>query len=467
TLEGPYGFITGVSANYIFLFILFAGIIRNTAVGQFIMDFSMSVIGMFRGGPAKMAVIASSLMGMVSGSSLANVAGTGAFTIPLMKKMGYRPDFAGAVEATSSMGAQITPPVMGGSVFVMMELLSIPYWTICVAAFPIACLFYIGVFLAVDAEAVKQNLVGLPRKDLPSFWKTIKGGWFLVLPVVVLIGLLAQGYTPTKAGFWAIVSAVIVGAISKILRLNWRRLLYVLEEAAKDGLVVIGLVAAASLIQGIVSVTGLGLQLSGILIDLARGNLFVLLLLTAVTSIIMGMGLPILICYTLLALLVAPALIKMGVLPIAAHLFVFYYGVLSMITPPVAPDCFVAAGIANSDPLKVAFQAVRIGLPIFLIPFFFVVNPVFILQAKAPFYNTLWVFATGAIGVYAIAAGLQGIMLNRTFMNVFERCILFASGLLLLSPTILPSVAGLIVLVVMQVWAIFKGKRQQGAAQAA
>jgi TRAP transporter 4TM/12TM fusion protein len=460
TLEGVYGFITGVSANYILIFIVLSAIIRNTAAVQFIMEFALSIVGTVRGGPAKMAVVASSLMGMLTGSSIANVAGVGSFTIPLMKKIGYRAEFAGGVEATSGMGAQIMPPVMGGSVFIMMEILGVPYWHICIAAFPIAFLYYIGLFVAVDYEAVRRDLIGIPRKDLPPFFKTLKWGWFLMLPILMLIYMLVQGVTPQKAGFAAIVSAIITGVIAKRNRLNWQKLLKALEIGAKDALVVIGMVAGASLIQGVVSVTGLGLQLSNILIELAGGNLLFLLILTAIASIVLGTGLPVIVCYSLLAMLVAPALIKMGVYPLAAHLFIFYYGVLETITPPVAPDAFVAGGIAGADPLKVAFEAMLIAAPIYLIPFFFVYNPIFILQVSSSIYEFTWVYFTGVVGVYALASGLQGFMLYKTRLNVVERAILLVSAVLLIAPLKWESLVGLVILITVQGWALLKGKKQ-------
>lgn len=459
TLEGVYGVITGVSANYILLYIVFAAIIRNTAVGGFIINIAMGLVGMVRGGPAKMAVIASSMMGMVTGSSMANVAGVGSFTIPLMKSIGYRKEFAAGVEACSGMGAQIMPPVMGGSVFIMMEILGIAYWKICIAAFPIAILYYIGLFFAVDYEAVRQDLKGLDRKTLPSFWRTLIRGWYLVLPIVVLIYLLITGVTPQKAAFYAILTTIVIGVIPKDMHLNFKKLLEVLETGAKDALVVIGLVSAASLIQGITTVTGLGLQLSTILIDLARGNLFALLLLTSITSIILGLGLPIMVCYTLLAVLVAPALIKMGILPIAAHMFIFYYGVLATISPPVAPDCFVAAGIAGADVNKTMWESCRIAVPIFMIPFLFAYSPIFILQAKAAVWTYLWVYGTGILGIYAITSGLQGVILYANRLNYVERIILFIAGLLLIAPLYTGSLIGLIVLAAVQGRTLARGRK--------
>ncbi len=460
TLEGVYGFITGVSANYILIFIVLAAIIRNTAAVQFIMEFALSIVGTVRGGPAKMAVVASSMMGMITGSSIANVAGVGSFTIPLMKKIGYRPEFAGGVEATSGMGAQIMPPVMGGSVFIMMEILGVPYWHICVAAFPMAFLYYIGVFIAVDYEAVRRGLVGLPRKDLPSLFKTLQWGWFLILPIVVLIYMLVQGVTPQRAGFTAIVTGLITGVISKRDRLNWKKLFEALEAGAKDSLIVVGLVGGASLIQGIVSVTGLGLQLSNILIELSGGNLFFLLVLTAIASLILGTGLPVIVCYTLLSMLVAPALIKMGVYPMAAHLFIFYYGVLEAITPPVAPDAFVAGGIAGADPLKVAIEAMLIAAPIYLIPFFFVYNPTFILQGSYTVLEFIWIYFTGIMGVYALGSGFQGFMLYKTKLNVIERGILVVTALFLIAPLKWESFIALLVLAGVQGWTVFKSRKQ-------
>jgi TRAP transporter 4TM/12TM fusion protein len=380
-----------------------------------------------------------------------------------MKSIGYRKEFAAGVEACSGMGAQIMPPVMGGSVFIMMDILGVTYWSICVAAFPIAFLYYIGLFLSVDYEAVRLDLKGLDRKALPNFWKSMIGGWYLIAPIVVLIYLLIIGITTQKAAFYAILTTIVIGVIPKDMRLNFKKLLEVLEMGAKDALVVIGLVSAASLIQGVTTVTGLGLQLSTILIDLSHGSLMALLLLTAFTSIVLGLGLPIMVCYTLLAVLVAPALIKIGVLPIAAHMFIFYFGVLATISPPVAPDCFVAAGIAGADANKTMWESCRIALPIFMIPFFFVYSPIFLLQVSASIWEYLWVFGTALVGIYAITSGLQGIILYESRLKWFERVILFIVGCLLVAPLYLPTIIGLLVFAVLQGWHLVKAKKMKVA----
>jgi len=463
TMEGIYGTITGVSANYILLFIIFASFVRRSGVGEFIKDIALAVLGTVRGGPAKMAVVCSSFIGMLTGSSMANVAGVGSFTIPLMKRVGYRADFAGGVEACSGMGAQLMPPVMGGSIFIMAEILGTPYWNIALSAFPIAIIFYLGLFFSVDAEAVRRNLHGLPRSILPSGKKALREGWFQIIPIVVLVYCLAViGVSPQRAGFWAIVAVPLVSLLSKRFRMNPRSILTALQEGAKDALIVVGVVPAASLIAGIVSITGLGLTLSNILVALSQGYMIVLLLLTALASMIMGMGLPVIVCYTVLSILVAPALIDMGILPLAAHMFIFYFGMLANITPPVAPDAFVAAGIAKTSPFHVAVQACRIAAPIYLLPFLMVYNPVILLQGGT--YPIIEAFITGLLGAYAISSGFQGVMQPKTILNMPERLILTVLGVALLFPSTYTTIICVPLLALIQVWSFVKGRRQASAA---
>jgi TRAP transporter 4TM/12TM fusion protein len=434
TLSGFYGSITGISANYIVLFIIFAAFVNITDMGEFIKNISLSILGRYRGGSAKVAVVASSLMGTVSGSSLANVAGTGAFTIPLMKKVGYKSDVAGGIEASSSTASQLMPPIMGGTAFIMMELLGITYISIMRGVLLVAIIYYIGIFLSVDYHAVKNNLVGLNKQEIPDIKKTLKAGWFHVIPLIVLLYMIIiAGASLQRAGFWSIIAIIVVNLINKNNRLTLSKIMDCLEAGMKNSVVVIGLVGAASLIAGIVTVTGIGLRLSSILISLSGGNLLLLLILSAIASIILGMGLPAIVCYTLLAILVAPAIIELGVEPLAAHLFIFYYGVLSNITPPMAPAAFVASGIAEADPLKIAKHAILISLPIYLLPFLIVYHPVLMLTGS--FVEILFAAFSAIIGVYAITSGIQGYILPKYNLNPFVRLILFIVGLLLLIPT--------------------------------
>lgn len=457
-LNGIFGVLTGVSANYIILFIIFAAFVTRSGVGAFIKDLSMALLGSLRGGPAKMAVCASSAMGMLTGSSIANAAGVGSFTIPLMTKTGYSKEFAAGVEASSGMGAQIMPPILGGSAFIMVEVLGVPYTTIALAALPIAIMYYVGLFISVDYGAVKLNIPGLPRNQLPQVWTTFKSGWYQLIPIAVLIIMLGvMGATPARAGFWAIVSVPVISLFSPKYRMSFRSIVEAIGEGVKNALIIIGVIGAASLVAGIIGVTGLGLQLSNILIELSGGNVLTLLVLCAVSSIIMGMGLPVLICYTLLATLVAPALVEMGIQPLAAHMFIFYYGILSAITPPVAPDCFVTAGIAKCSIYKAALVACKIALPIFLIPFFIVYNPL-LLHASFSI-EFIWRFMVGILGVYALASGIQGVMLPSSRLNILIRILLVAIGFLLLKPDPVSDLVGLVVLALIQVLTVLRAKK--------
>ncbi|MFH1758854.1 MAG: TRAP transporter fused permease subunit, partial [Pseudomonadota bacterium] len=383
TTEGIYGLVLGVSATFIYLFVLFGSFLKVSGGGQLFIDLAYSLFGKVRGGPAKVAVVASGLFGTVSGSAAANVVGTGIFTIPLMKSIGYRPHFAGAVEAVASAGGQLMPPIMGAAAFIMSEILQISYIKICLHALLPALLYYFCAFIMVDLEAAKTGLKGVPPGELPRARQILRERGLLLLPIPVLIYFLAvEQVTPMKAAFWAIITTF--GLIAAHHVLNLRREMQTqsisprgflqagvsliretsgaMEDAAKGTLIVATACATAGIVIGVTNLTGLGLKLSGILIDLSHGYLLALLVLTMIASIILGMGLPTTACYILLAVLAAPALIKMGVMPIAAHLFVFYFGIISAITPPVAGAAYAAAPIAGVGPMKIGFTACRLGI---------------------------------------------------------------------------------------------------------
>ncbi len=441
TTSGIYGMITGVSATYIALFIILAALIRESGVGDLFIKISMSLFGTVRGGPAKMAIVTSSLFGIITGSSIANVAATGAFTIPLMKRSGYKPYFAAAVEAVSSSGAQLVPPVMGGSVFIMVEILGIAYWDVAKAALLIAILFYIALFCMVDFEALKSGLAGLPRDQLPSFKKAIREEGHLLLPIVILVYLLAVAHvSPPRAATVTILSIPVISWFRRSTRMTPYRFFRGLKSGAYGSLIIIGVICAASLIQGIVDRTALGFNLSTVLIEISNGNLFLLLVYTMIASLIIGMGLPAMICYILLAVLVAPALVEMGVEPLGAHLFIFYFGILSNITPPVAPDAYVAASIAGSNMLKTAVTASKLGLVLYLIPYMIIFNPA--LMLKGSVLVLFWTFGTAALGTYMLACFLQGFLLKDWAINWLERIILLVASLFLLMPGLISDIAG-------------------------
>jgi len=464
TTEGIYGLVLGVSATFIYLFVLLGSFLKVSGGGQLFIDLAYSLFGRVRGGPAKVAVVASGLFGTISGSAAANVVGTGTFTIPLMKSIGYRPHFAGAVEAVASSGGQLMPPIMGAAAFIMSEILNIPYIKICLHALLPALLYYFCAFMMVDLEAAKTGLKGVAAGELPQAKKILRERGLLLLPIPVLIYFLAiEQVTPMKAAFGAIVATFILIAFQNVLfflgeknevrsfsRNLWlcgKRILQetsgAMEDAARSSLIVVMACATAGIIIGVTNLTGLGLKLSGILIDLAGGSLLALLILTMIASIILGMGLPTTACYILLAVLAAPALIKMGVIPIAAHLFVFYFGIISAITPPVAGAAYAASPIAGVEPMKIGFTACRLGIAAFIVPYMWIYGPELLLIGEAG--NLILVVITSTIGVMACACAIQGYGLVR--LNIFERGLLALAALLLIKPGWLTDVLGLGILI--------------------
>ena len=375
TTEGIYGSLTGISSTFIFLFVLFGTFMQESGAGTFFFGLASSLFGHVRGGPAKIAIAGSSMFGLISGSAMANVSAVGQITIPMMKKAGYKPHFAAAVEAASGVGGQFDPPVMGGSVFLMMEILGVSYWTICKAAWPAAILYYVAIFFIVDFEAVKHNLKGQPKETLPKFKEVFKEGFhFLIPPIILVYFLIYANVTESRAAFWAVLSVPVVSYFRKSTRMSLKQILRALERGAIGFLPIVGVVVACNILVGMITLTGLGLQISSILIELSGNSLFLLLVLTMIASLILGLGLPIIVSYLVLAVLVAPALTKMGVDPLAAHLFIFFFALVSDLTPPVAPGAFVAAGIAGADMMRTAWMACRLGLVVYILPYMFVYN---------------------------------------------------------------------------------------------
>lgn len=450
TLNGPFGQITQISANYIVIFVVFASFMTHAGTGGFIRELAESLVGRFRGGPGKVAVVASSGMGMLTGSSLANVASVGSVTIPMMKRTGYRAEFAGGVEATSGMGSQIMPPIMGGTIFVMMEVLGKGYWDIASSAILLGILFYISVFFMVDFEAARTGLKGSPPDAIPRTRDVLKRGWYYLVPIITLVYALAVvGASPARSAFYGIASCVVLIFATRRPKKALRDVINSLAGGTKNSLVIISIVGLASTISGIVTVTGLGVHLSTILLEIAGNNVLILLIVTAVASIVLGMGVPVLVAYVMLSVLVAPGLIDAGVSPLAAHMFIFYFGVLSAITPPVAPDAIVASGIAGSSPFRTAVEAMRIGGPIYVLPFMFVYDDVLLLQGPWP--QVLIAGVTAALGVYAIACAWQGIALPGQRIGRPSRLVLLAAGLLLVAPSEVSSAVGLALLAVVSV----------------
>jgi len=367
-----------VVCQIVFAFILFGNIYLKVGGGALIMDLSYALMGHVRGGPAKVAVVASSLFGTISGSAVANVSAVGTMTIPLMKKIGYPAYYAGAIEATGSTGGQIMPPVMGAAAFVMAEFLGIPYYQVVIIAIVPAILYYFSLFVQVDLEAIKLSLKGVPRAELPSIKETFSKGWIYFVPIFILVySLFVLFLSPGVSALYAALSTIILSLIKRSTRdlWTWENILSILQNTSKAMFSVTAVCAGAGVIVGLVAYTGLGLSFSQLLTQVAGDNLFLLCIITAFASIILGMGMPTTAAYIMLAVLAAPAMVSAGVEPIVAHLFVFYFGIMSMLTPPVCLSVYAAASIADADYMKIAMQAIKLGIAGFIVPFMFIFNP--------------------------------------------------------------------------------------------
>ena len=456
--EGIFGTLLGVSANYIILFIVMGAFLQESGTGLFFFEFAHSVFGRVRGGPGKMSVISSSLFGTISGSSVANVVVDGWLTIPLMKRTGYQAHVAGAVEAVASTGGQLMPPVMGAAAFIMAEIVGVPYIQICFHALIPAILYYTALFVMVDLEAAKMGLKGLPRSELPNGWKVIQRGWHLLVPLFVLIYLLAVlEWSPMRSALFAIILTPVFSFLRRSTRMNFRKIMEALKQGASGALAIALACACSGIVVGIFSLTGLGMALSNVLLDIAGESLLLLLLLTMITSLILGMGLPTTACYIILAVLVAPALVKMGVDIIAAHLFVFYFGIISVITPPEALAAYVAAGIANANPFKTGWFASKLGLNGFIIPYMFVYGPA--LLWKGTTTEILLAAVSGVIGSAALACSVQGWFLSR--LSLWERLSLLVASLLLIKPGLMTDMIGSAILAIFIIYQYFSHRKHR------
>ncbi len=438
-LEGVFSTPIGVSATVIFVYLIFAQFLGKTGIRQLFIDVSMALTGHSPGGPAKVAVVSSAFEGTISGSSIANVAGAGSFTIPMMKGLGYRPEFAAAVEASASTGGQIMPPIMGAAAFVMVEFLNIPYIEIAKAAAIPALLYFTAVFIMVHFEAKRTGLMGLPRTELPRFGQVLLKQGYLAVPLVAIFWMMDAGYSPARAAVYGIGLAWLFGLVRKETRLGLREIFRTLEESARAALAVIAACATAGIVVGVVTLTGLGLKLSSNMVDLAGNSLWIALLLTMLASLVLGMGLPTTATYIVLATMAAPALTKMGVAPLAAHLFVFYFGILADITPPVALAVYAGAAIAGSNPWKTGIEAVKMALGAFLVPFIFAVSPVLVLVDATP-GKVVAMLVTSILGMVALGTGVTGFW--TTHLKPWERLMLVAGGVMLVDPNLTTDVIG-------------------------
>ena len=441
--QGLLGTGIGVSATYIFLFVVFGAFLKYSGFSKFINDFSLTLVGQTPGGPAKVAVLASALMGMINGSAIANVATTGTITIPLMKQTGYKKEFAGAVEAVASTGGQFCPPIMGAVGFVMAEFLNLSYTYVMLAAIVPAFLYYLGLLFAVHFEAKRLGLSGLSKENIPDAMKVLKEQGHLVIPLVVLIAMMFLGYTPLFAAVVAIAATILASWLRKETRMTWDKIVAACVEGAKGAVSVGVCCVIIGVIIGTVTLTSLGLNMGYLILSVVENtNIYVTGALVMIMSTILGMGVPGVAAYVIVQAVAVPVLIEVNVLPISAHMFCLIYACLSNITPPVAMSSYVASGIAGSNQTKTGLLSVRLGLIGFLIPFFFLDNPVLLIGADptATIAGSLWAFFTASVGTVALVGGLEGWFLRKS--NWLERAVLIAVAPLMLYPGPLTDAVG-------------------------
>lgn len=499
TTEGIFGVPLGAAATFVFLFILFGAVLQRTGIRDYLTGLAIAGLGHLCGGPAKAAVLASYAMGTFSGSSTANVVTTGAITIPLMKRVGFAPEVAGGVETAASAVGQLVPPVMGAAAFVMVEITGIPYVEIIKAAMLPAIIDMFGLLFSVHMYAVKHGLRGLPREQLPPFLPTLFRQIYLLVPIVGLILMLVVArFSPMKSGFWSIPLALLIALIARNTQVVWRLiraqilgssnltstksqavavrpvahafmplartwvdffkdLLGALSDGARQAVSISAACACAGIIVGVITLTGLGLRMTGILMDLSGGQLWVALLLTMVGSIILGLGMPTTANYIIVSALMAPALVLLGVPLIAAHMFVFYFGILADDTPPVGVGAYAAAGIARADPIKTGIQGFKFDLSAFIIPYLFVFNPVLLLYGDVQPLELLWIALSGLIGVYALSVTKEGWW--RTHANVIERLLMAGAAIALIDPGLITDLAGFGTMALVYLWQRWKVRR--------
>ena len=445
--QGIFGVGIGVSATYIFLFVLFGSFLKHSGFSQFINDISLTLVGRSPGGPAKVAVLASALMGMINGSAIANVATTGTITIPLMKRTGYKSEFAAAVEAVASTGGQFAPPIMGAVGFVMAEFLGVDYTKVMMAAFIPAFLYYLGILVSVHLEAKKLGLKGLSKEHIPDAMEVLKKRGHLITPLIVLMGMMMAGYTPLFSAVVSIFSTVLASWFRKETRMGLDTIIAAIVEGARGAIGVGVSCVLIGLIIGTVSLTSLGLNFGYIILRIVgEGQLFLGGIMVMIMSTILGMGVPGVAAYVIVAAVAVPVLINVGATPMAAHMFCLIYACLSNITPPVAMSSYVAAGIAKSDQTQTSIIAVKLGITGFILPFFFLNNPVLLLGSGEGISNLMIIRAliTSSIGVISLSAGLEGMLIKRC--SPFTRILLIIVGLLAIDPNLYTDILGLVIL---------------------
>lgn len=440
TPEAVFGIPIGVSSTYMIMFIIFGAMLGALGGSDFFIDLAFSITGRLRGGPAKASVVSSALVGTVSGSSTANVVTTGTFTIPLMKRGGYEPNFAGAVEAVASTGGQITPPIMGAAAFLMVELTNTPYLKVAMSALIPAFLYFFAAFVIVDLEAKRTGMTAKKRGDLPKFKIVMKQRGYLILPLFTLFGFIIYGYSPMRSVFLSLLTLIVLSFLGKRTRPGPLTFPKALIQAARNTIPIACACASAGIIMGIINLTGIGVKVSILITEFAQTNLLLGLMFTMVACIILGCGMPTTAAYIIVAVLAAPSLIDAGVPPLIAHMFIFYYGCTAPITPPVAMSSYAAAAIAEGDPMKVALNSVRIGFVVFIIPYLLVYFPQ-LMMIGTPLGIGL-ALGSAIAGIVLLSAGISGVLIRHCLW--WERVLFFIAGALLFIPGVISDLAGLV-----------------------
>lgn len=443
TKEGIFSTPVNVCSKYIVVFIIFGAFLERTGISAFFIDLANCIAGRFAGGPAKVSVISSALCGMVSGSSVGNTVTTGSVTIPMMKKTGYRPEFAGAVEAAASTGGQIMPPIMGAAAFLMADFVGVPYSAIIVRAILPALLYFTGIFIAVHLEAKRLGLSGIPRDQLPVF-RVLVRKIYLLLPLIMLVVWVSGNYmTMQKAASYAIVLSIVVSLFDRRNRITPKKLIDALEAGGRGTITVAAACGVAGIISGCITVTGLANELINGIIAIAGDKLIIALVLTMLCCIVLGMGVPTTANYCIMAATTAPILIRMGVPALAAHFFVFYFGIVADITPPVALAAYAGSAIAKSNPMKTAFNASRLAIAVFIVPYVFCFSPALLL-IDTNALQVAQIAATSLIGIFGVSAALEGYVFCD--MNALVRIAMAAGGILLIDPKPLTDLIGIILI---------------------
>ncbi|NIK12980.1 TRAP transporter permease [Alkalibacillus almallahensis] len=461
-----FGIPVQVSAKFIFLFLLFGVILVHSGIGQFFNDLAFALTGRFTGGTAKAAVSASALQGMVSGSSIANTVSSGSFTIPMMKKAKFRPEFAAAAEASASTGGQLMPPIMGAAAFIMIEYTGTDYGTIMMAALIPAMLYFSGIFMGAHYEAKKAGIFGAAKETLPSALNLLKTKGLMLLPLITIITTLFIGYTPQRAALIGILTAFVVSMLSKESRMSIKKIFYVLEQGARTALPVIAAVGTAGIIAGVVGMTGLGGKVAAAIITLSNDIQLLALIFTMIACIILGMGLPTTANYVVTATIAAPALINgFGVEVLAAHLFVFYFGIVADITPPVCLAAYAGSGIAKSNPFKSGLTAVKLAIAAFIIPYIFVYNPILVQAGDHSIMALILAVITALVGMMGVSSSVMGYFQREA--RAWERLALLTAGLMLITPNLYIDIAGVVIIGLVWYAQTKRPKDREGIAAAA